>query len=735
MGTAHEIGPTSPRDALLLPLTSSDGSRLGILAAVTGGDDEPPATIRNALHACAVPAALAIEHATQRSRAEASERALLHQAMSDPLTGVGTRTLLLERLRHATTARPESRAAMALVFIDLDHFKVINDHHTHAVGDRVLRTVAQRIETAVRAHDTVARWGGDEFLVLLHPLADEHSALGAVKRVLATIAEPIVEGGLTLTVTASIGVTFWTSAQPVDVEEMVRRADAAMYEAKDNGGDCFSLFEALDAQSSRHLHLDDLLSRAVVEDRVVVHYQPIVRVADHGVVGVEALLRLRDDDGALVYPDELLRHGAPPGDVARELMLRACTDVACWVGQGHDLWLALNVAAPQVADVDGFVDDVSKALASPGLAPERLTLELTEHTLLNTSAQDARRDRGPRGARAQVQHRRLRHGIRVDDLSPRDARPRSSRSTAPSSRRLRSSTPPPRSSAPSPRWLTTWASDAWRKEWRTRPSTSSSGPRVCSSPRASTTRQPSTPMRWRHCWSRLAGHPPADPALVPGSQRVAAEVLRIISREVSTAWNCDAGMRLSSLDHRCRPLGVLLALEVPRRSVVGEDEAVALHRHHDPTREPPIAGQRIGGLQPEAGAHGRVGEAVLRAGVVLGRPEVVPTGHVGGEPDRMADPAGLHLVPPQQTGQDRQAGGVRGGPALAAQGVGLQRPGRAGARDPATVADPRVPGLVEPAGAVVDDDRVHVAAGVAAALDARVDAEAGSGPGRSPRRT
>ena len=386
MGTAHEIGPRSPRDALLLPLTSSDGSRLGILAAVTGGDDEPPATIRNALHACAVPAALAIEHATQRSRAEASERALLHQAMSDPLTGVGTRTLLLERLRHATTARPESRAAMALVFIDLDHFKVINDHHTHAVGDRVLRTVAQRIETAVRAHDTVARWGGDEFLVLLHPLADEHSALGAVKRVLATIAEPIVEGGLTLTVTASIGVTFWTSAQPVDVEEMVRRADAAMYEAKDNGGDCFSLFEALDAQSSRHLHLDDLLSRAVVEDRVVVHYQPIVRVADHGVVGVEALLRLRDDDGALVYPDELLRHGAPPGDVARELMLRACTDVACWVGQGHDLWLALNVAAPQVADVDGFVDDVSKALASPGLAPERLTLELTEHTLLNTSA-------------------------------------------------------------------------------------------------------------------------------------------------------------------------------------------------------------------------------------------------------------------------------------------------------------------------------------------------------------
>ena len=404
---------------------------------------------------------------------------------------------------------------MALVFIDLDHFKAINDHHTHAVGDRVLRTVAQRIETAVRAHDTVARWGGDEFLVLLHPLADEHSALGAVKRVLATIAEPIVEGGLTLAVTASIGVTFWTSAQPVDVDEMVRRADAAMYEAKDNGGDCFSLFESLDAQSARHLHLDDLLSRAVVEDRVVVHYQPIVRVTDHGVVGVEALLRLRDDDGTLVYPNELLRHGAPPGDVARELMLRACTDMARWVGQGHDLWLALNVAAPQVADVDGFVDDVSKALASPGLAPRAAHARADRAHAAEHQREDARRDRGPRGARAPVQHRRLRHGIRsmtylrvmpVHELKI--------------DRSFITEAPEQYAATAIIRSIASLAADLGircvAEGVETLPSTSSCRPRGCSSPRGCSTRQPSTPTRWRRLLEQArTGHPRADPGASP----------------------------------------------------------------------------------------------------------------------------------------------------------------------------------------------------------------------------
>ncbi len=248
---------------------------------------------------------------------------------------------------------------MALAFIDLDDFKTVNDDYSHAVGDHVLRTLAQRIETAVRAHDTVARWGGDEFLVLLHPLSDEHAALGVVQRILAAVAEPITDLDNPVKVTASIGISFWTAAAPVEVEELVRRADAAMYEAKRRGANDYAVFDDFDAEASRRLHVLDLLSRAVNEQRVVVHYQPIVRVSDGSVVGVEALLRLRDDD-ALIYPFELLDRGAPPPEVTREIMRQATDQVSRWTAQGHDLWLSVNVTAQQVADIDVFVGDVEQ---------------------------------------------------------------------------------------------------------------------------------------------------------------------------------------------------------------------------------------------------------------------------------------------------------------------------------------------------------------------------------------
>ena len=374
-----------PDHALLAPLTASDGERLGVLAVDLPRDTRRPDTAtRSAFEAFAISASMAIEHATMRSLAEESEKRFRRKAMSDPLTGIGTRALLLERLRHASTARADLGGVMALAFIDLDDFKAVNDAFSHAGGDRVLRTLAQRIETAVRAHDTVSRWGGDEFLVLLHPLSDEHSALRVVQRILAAVAEPITDLDHPVKVTASIGVSFWTSAAPVDAEELVRRADAAMYEAKRRGANDYAVFDNFDAEASRRLHVLDLLSRAVNEQRVVVHYQPIVRVSDGSVVGVEALLRLRDDD-ALIYPFELLDRGAPPPDVTREIMRRATDQVSRWAAQGHDLSLSVNVTAQQVADIDAFVADVGGILEETGLAPERLVLELTEHALLSTT--------------------------------------------------------------------------------------------------------------------------------------------------------------------------------------------------------------------------------------------------------------------------------------------------------------------------------------------------------------
>ena len=236
-----------PRDALFAPLTASDGRQLGVLSVDQPHDGlRPGPATRKALEAFAVSPALAIEHAPLRARAEASARRFQHLAAHDPLTGVGNRWMLLERLRHAITLAPRHRSLVALVFVDLDAFKEVNDQHTHLMGDLVLTTVAQRLRTAVRSHDTVVRWGGDEFLVLLDRLVDESAGLDVVRRIESAVAEPIWHLGLEVTMTASVGVVFHQPDEEVDQDELVRRADAAMYRAKRSGRSAFEVFNPSD---------------------------------------------------------------------------------------------------------------------------------------------------------------------------------------------------------------------------------------------------------------------------------------------------------------------------------------------------------------------------------------------------------------------------------------------------------------------------------------------------------
>ena len=242
-----------PEDALFAPLTAEDGSRLGILSVDLPRDGlRPDAATCNALEAFAVSTALAIEHATLRSRAESSERLFRWLATHDSLTGVGNRSILFERLRHAATARPEHRSLLALAFIDLDGFKVINDHYSHNVGDHVLQTVADRILTVVRPHDTVVRWGGDEFLVLLEQLDNETAGLEVGQRIVEAVAEPIRHLDQEFGVTASVGVAFCGAADEVDADELVRRADSAMYAVKRTGRNaCTAFGSGHDRASSR----------------------------------------------------------------------------------------------------------------------------------------------------------------------------------------------------------------------------------------------------------------------------------------------------------------------------------------------------------------------------------------------------------------------------------------------------------------------------------------------------
>ena len=230
-----------PEDALFAPLVGSEGTRVGILSVDLPADGRrpSPATCR-ALVGFAVSTALAIEHATLRARAEESERLLKQQASRDSLTGVGNRSMLFDRLQHALTAR---RPVLALAFIDLDGFKIVNDRFSHSVGDEVLTTVARRIRAVVRPHDTVVRWGGDEFLVLFEELDGPEDVTPAVERIMAAVAEPVRHDGQELGVTASVGVAFQHPEDDFDADELVRRADVAMYSVKNAGRDGFAVYD------------------------------------------------------------------------------------------------------------------------------------------------------------------------------------------------------------------------------------------------------------------------------------------------------------------------------------------------------------------------------------------------------------------------------------------------------------------------------------------------------------
>ena len=372
-----------PEDALFAPLYACDGSLLGVLSVDLPRDGRrPDQSTRDALEAFAVSAALAIEHATLRSRAEESEQRFQKLASADPLTGLGNRSLLLDRLQHACQRRTSN--AMALVFVDLDGFKQVNDAYSHAHGDFVLLTVAERLRGVVRQHDTVARWGGDEFIVLLEEVPDIGTVSQVTRRINEVVARPILFAGDTLQVTASIGVTISEPDDTAEPDGLIRDADSAMYSAKRGGKNRTTVFDrALRQHRSEHDHIAGLLARAVSEDRLVLHYQPVVRLSDAAVVGVEALLRLRDDDDTLLYPDDFLRTALETDhliEIEHEVLRRACQQAVGWAELGHVLKVSVNVCAAQLALVDDFERAVLGALHSSGLPPDRLICEVTEHT-------------------------------------------------------------------------------------------------------------------------------------------------------------------------------------------------------------------------------------------------------------------------------------------------------------------------------------------------------------------
>jgi diguanylate cyclase (GGDEF)-like protein/PAS domain S-box-containing protein len=315
---------------------------------------------------------------TQRKIAE---RQIVHQAHHDALTGLPNRMLLYDRLTQALSLARRDRRSLAVLFLDIDQFKLVNDTLGHAAGDRLLITIARRLQRGLRECDTVARVGGDEFTLLLRDIDEGNDAVRAAQKVLATIARPVELDGEQLYLTASIGISVYP-ADGEDSDALLVNADIAMYRAKELGRNRFELCTpAMSAKSVARLTLERDLRMAVERGELVLHYQPQVSIASGLAVGVEALLRWNHPERGLVRPAEFIgvaeetRLILPIG----EWVLRtACEQARQWHVDGcAGLRVAVNLSAVQFQQRD-LVTVVKEVLDDTGVDPDLLVLEITE---------------------------------------------------------------------------------------------------------------------------------------------------------------------------------------------------------------------------------------------------------------------------------------------------------------------------------------------------------------------
>jgi diguanylate cyclase (GGDEF)-like protein/PAS domain S-box-containing protein len=315
----------------------------------------------------------------------ALEEQLRHSAFHDPLTGLANRALFRNRVEHALAAGTRHGRTVAVLFVDLDEFKGVNDGHGHAVGDAVLVEVARILTATVRAADTVASLGGDEFAVLLEDGDNEAEVVRTAKRILDAIQVPITVEGRTITVRASIGIA--TALVAGDADDLVRNADVAMYAAKSDGKACVRVFRPeMREQLLERLRFEAELWHVLENDELVVEYQPIVDIDSEAVVAVEALLRWHHPQRGIVPPGAFIPVVEASGlivPIGAWLLRKTCREVVGWrTPDGRPVDLSVNISPRQLAE-DSLVDDVVDALAASGLEPHRLTLEITESILLD----------------------------------------------------------------------------------------------------------------------------------------------------------------------------------------------------------------------------------------------------------------------------------------------------------------------------------------------------------------
>jgi diguanylate cyclase (GGDEF)-like protein/PAS domain S-box-containing protein len=308
-----------------------------------------------------------------------------HMAYHDALTGLPNRALLSDRLDRGMLAARRGGTRLALLFIDLDRFKTINDSLGHLVGDHLLKEVAQRLCSVVRASDTVARLGGDEFVVLVPGVHNEAECGMVGDKIIEALAAPVEFEGRSLHISPSIGICLYPD-DGEDVESLMRKADAAMYQAKAAGRNNYQFYaERMNAAAARHFELETRLRGALARDEFVLHYQPIVSAVDARVHALEVLLRWRQPDRGLVPPDEFIPSLEENGlivPVGEWVIKSACEQVVAWQRAGvAPVPLAINLSARQFMH-RGLIEALRRILLDTGIDPALLEFEITETALM-----------------------------------------------------------------------------------------------------------------------------------------------------------------------------------------------------------------------------------------------------------------------------------------------------------------------------------------------------------------
>jgi diguanylate cyclase (GGDEF)-like protein len=326
-----------------------------------------------------------VEEVAERRRSEARVRHLLHH---DALTGLPNRLLFQDRLAQALVRARRSGERVAVILLDLDRFKEINDSRGHPVGDRLLRAVAERLRRTLRAADTLARLGGDEFAVVAGGLAAAEAAAGVAAKLLAALDRPLELDGETVHSGVSIGISLFPE-HGADADSLTTHADLALYAAKEQRR-CFRLFtpSLREAMQARR-RLDEELRTALEEGQFVLHYQPRFDLAGGRMTGVEALLRWRHPEHGLLGPDRFIGAAEASGlirPIGRWVLEEACRQGAAWAEGGRRLAVSVNLSPAQFAE-DALAQEVRRALDDSRLAARALELEVTETLYLEHASE------------------------------------------------------------------------------------------------------------------------------------------------------------------------------------------------------------------------------------------------------------------------------------------------------------------------------------------------------------